>query len=85
MDKQSRLTSIVGSVMEHGTIDVETIVRELGVSAATARRDLDSLADQQLLVRTRGGAREQPGHRGRPPSLPHLSQRASNTPAALAA
>lgn len=60
MDKQSRLTSIVGSVMEHGTIDVETIVRELGVSAATARRDLDSLADQQLLVRTRGGARSNP-------------------------
>ena len=33
-----------------------SITNELGVSGATARRDLDALARQQLITRTRGGA-----------------------------
>lgn len=37
-------------------IDVEETARELQVSPATIRRDLDHLAGRQLLTRTRGGA-----------------------------
>ena len=37
-------------------MDVETLSRDLHVSNATIRRDLDQLAHQQLLTRTRGGA-----------------------------
>ena len=35
---------------------VDDLVAELGISPATVRRDLDTLADQQLITRTRGGA-----------------------------
>ncbi len=39
-----------------GRVEVEDAAAALGVSAATVRRDLDELAAQQMLVRTRGGA-----------------------------
>ena len=35
---------------------MQELVDTLGISPATARRDLDGLAEQQLLTRTRGGA-----------------------------
>lgn len=57
MDKQTRLSQLAKAVMERGVIDLDDVVREFGISPATARRDLNSLADQQLVVRTRGGAR----------------------------
>lgn len=41
---------------QSGKVDVEDLARDLDVSAATIRRDLDHLAEQQLLTRTRGGA-----------------------------
>ncbi|MGW7516512.1 DeoR/GlpR family DNA-binding transcription regulator [Streptomyces sp. NPDC054796] len=41
---------------ERGRVDVEEAATALEVSAATMRRDMDTLADQQLLTRTRGGA-----------------------------
>ena len=37
-------------------VEIDDAARRLGVSPATVRRDLDELAEQQLLVRTRGGA-----------------------------
>src|SRR4051812_49932909 len=39
-----------------GRIEVEPAAEELGVSAATIRRDLDELARQQMVTRTHGGA-----------------------------
>ena len=42
--------------MDEGSVHIDDIIARLGVSAATARRDLDHLADQQLVTRTRGGA-----------------------------
>jgi len=60
MDKQSRLSLLAQAVMERGSIEVEQVVEEFGISPATARRDLDALAQQQLVVRTRGGAKAQP-------------------------
>lgn len=56
MNRAERLNALLDLLGEQGRIDVETIVERLGVSPATARRDLDTLAGQQLLTRTRGGA-----------------------------
>lgn len=56
MNRSERLSAVLDLLTESGQIEVEEIVAKLGVSAATARRDLDSLASQQLLTRTRGGA-----------------------------
>lgn len=56
MNRADRLTAILDLLAGRGQIDVAEIVAKLGISAATARRDLDLLAEQQLLTRTHGGA-----------------------------
>ena len=56
MEKSERLNAILDLLAEHGHVQVEDIVSGLQVSPATARRDLDALAAQRLLTRTRGGA-----------------------------
>ncbi|MEO5921526.1 MAG: DeoR/GlpR family DNA-binding transcription regulator [Pseudolysinimonas sp.] len=56
MNRAERLNSVLAMLAETGQVDVTDLVSELGVSPATARRDLDILAEQQLLTRTRGGA-----------------------------
>lgn len=56
MKRTERLNAVLQLLGETGQIEVETIVTRLGVSTATARRDLDALAGQRLLTRTRGGA-----------------------------
>ena len=56
MNKQVRLARLVELVSERGSLHVDDAVSELGISPATARRDLDELAAQQLIRRTRGGA-----------------------------
>ena len=56
MTRTDRLTAILDILAETGQVEVEEIVTQLGVSPATARRDLDSLAKRRLLTRTRGGA-----------------------------
>ncbi|MCU1635323.1 MAG: DeoR family transcriptional regulator [Cryobacterium sp.] len=56
MNRTERLSAVLELLAESGQIDVEEIITKLDVSPATARRDLDSLANQQLLTRTRGGA-----------------------------
>lgn len=56
MNRVERLGAVLDLLAEADQIDVDDIVTKLGVSAATARRDLDELAGQQLLTRTRGGA-----------------------------
>jgi len=56
VNRPLRLASLLEILAERGQIQVDEIVDELNVSPATARRDLDTLADQQLLARTRGGA-----------------------------
>lgn len=43
-------------VLRRQHMSVDDLVADLGVSAATVRRDLDDLANQQLLIRSRGGA-----------------------------
>ncbi len=56
MNRADRLSAVLDLLADTGSIDVEQIVERLGVSPATARRDLDALDEQQLLTRTRGGA-----------------------------
>ncbi|WP_457100750.1 DeoR/GlpR family DNA-binding transcription regulator [Microbacterium sp. P5_E9] len=56
MSRAERLNAILDLLAETGQVEVDEIVSRLDISPATARRDLDSLAEQQLLTRTRGGA-----------------------------
>lgn len=61
MNRHERLGALLELIVERDQVHVQEVVAELGISAATARRDLDVLADQQLVVRTRGGAAALPG------------------------
>ncbi|MGW1681299.1 DeoR/GlpR family DNA-binding transcription regulator [Saccharopolyspora sp. NPDC002376] len=56
MNRHERLSKLLDIVGQRERADVEELAAELDVSAATIRRDLDHLAEQQLLARTRGGA-----------------------------
>ncbi|MER5733251.1 DeoR/GlpR family DNA-binding transcription regulator [Streptomyces sp. NPDC002138] len=56
MSREVRWQTLLDLLVERGRLEVEPAAETLGVSAATIRRDLDELAQQQLLVRTRGGA-----------------------------
>jgi DeoR family transcriptional regulator of aga operon len=54
--RAERLAAIIELLAASDGVEVEELVDSLGISAATARRDLDALAEQRLLTRTRGGA-----------------------------
>ncbi|GHG25910.1 DeoR/GlpR family DNA-binding transcription regulator [Streptomyces filamentosus] len=56
MSKHERWNAVLELLAAEGRVEVEEAATALGVSAATIRRDLDELAEQRLLVRTRGGA-----------------------------
>jgi DeoR family transcriptional regulator, aga operon transcriptional repressor len=56
MDRQERMTAVLDLLSHQGAVTVDDVVERLGASPATVRRDLDHLAKQQLLTRTRGGA-----------------------------
>lgn len=60
MNREERLARLVDLVIERGSVRLDEIVVDLDISPATARRDLDDLAEQQLVVRTRGGALANP-------------------------
>ena len=52
-ERMERILAILGA---DGVVDVAAIAEELKVSTASIRRDLEQLEQQQLLVRTHGGA-----------------------------
>ena len=56
MMRYERLNAMLELLADRGHMSVEELSAALEVSPATTRRDLDHLASQQLLVRTRGGA-----------------------------
>jgi DeoR family transcriptional regulator, aga operon transcriptional repressor len=56
MKRYERLTAILELLARDSKVDVDEAATRLGVSDATIRRDLDHLAQQQLLTRTHGGA-----------------------------
>src|SRR5689334_22001990 len=53
---RQRQTLIVDRVREDGAVRVADLVRELGVSDMTVRRDLELLHDRGLLEKVHGGA-----------------------------
>ncbi|RPE78419.1 MULTISPECIES: DeoR/GlpR family DNA-binding transcription regulator [unclassified Frondihabitans] len=55
--RSDRMVAIISSLGERGSASFADLATELGVSAATIRRDLADLEDQGLLARTHGGAR----------------------------
>ncbi|WP_144875750.1 DeoR/GlpR family DNA-binding transcription regulator [Microbacterium sp. 1.5R] len=56
MKRAARLNAILDLLASDGEVTVDDLVDRFGASAATTRRDLDSLAEQRLLTRTHGGA-----------------------------
>lgn len=56
MKRHERMNALLELLGERGRLDVEEAATSLEVSVATMRRDMDALAEQQLLKRTRGGA-----------------------------
>ncbi|HIY22902.1 MAG TPA: DeoR/GlpR family DNA-binding transcription regulator [Candidatus Brachybacterium merdigallinarum] len=58
--RRHRLDEVLDLVIDRGHVRVEDLVAELDISPATARRDLDALAEQQLVIRSHGGASANP-------------------------
>jgi DeoR family transcriptional regulator of aga operon len=56
VSRYERWNTLIELVAAGGHLSVTEAARSLGVSEATIRRDLDQLADQRMLTRTRGGA-----------------------------
>jgi DeoR family transcriptional regulator of aga operon len=56
MRQSDRLDTILERLSENGSVAVTGLARDLGVSMATIRRDLELLESQRLLSRTHGGA-----------------------------
>jgi DeoR family transcriptional regulator of aga operon len=56
MRQSARLDSILTRLSEQGSVAVTGLAKDLGVSIATIRRDLELLESQRLLSRTHGGA-----------------------------
>ena len=56
MRQADRLSRILERLSAAGSVGVVDLADDLGVSAATVRRDLALLGDQRLLARTHGGA-----------------------------
>ena len=56
MRRGERVTAILDQLTATGSVDAGVLAEQFAVSPATIRRDLQTLADQQLLRRTHGGA-----------------------------
>jgi len=56
LSQQERLSELLELLAKRESVSVELAAQELRVSPATVRRDMGRLAQQQVLVRTRGGA-----------------------------
>src|SRR6201991_4735663 len=55
--RTDRMREVLSLLRGRGEVDSRVLQKELGVSAATLRRDLSELEEQGLLIRTHGGAR----------------------------
>ncbi|MFG1876566.1 DeoR/GlpR family DNA-binding transcription regulator [Sphaerisporangium sp. NPDC049003] len=56
MSRYERWNALLELLAQHGRLTVEEAAETLEVSTATIRRDFDELSQQQMLMRTRGGA-----------------------------
>ena len=55
--RNKRFVQILDLVADRGSVPLPELVRTLGISPATARRDLAELAEQQLVIRIHGGVK----------------------------
>ena len=60
MGYQERKKKILNILGKKENMEVQEIADLLGISAVTIRRDLQQLADEELLIRTHGGAMKAP-------------------------
>lgn len=67
--RSGRMRSILSALHEQNIVSLASLAKDLGVSAATLRRDLADLDEQGFLVRTHGGARASDSHREIPVRL----------------
>ena len=56
MRRSDRMSAIMATLTDNGTVHVGELARQFSVSEATMRRDLALLEEQRLLTRTHGGA-----------------------------
>lgn len=71
ISSEDRQTSIIALLSRQGRLSVADIVEQFKVSEATARRDLETLADQGKIQRVHGGALS---IKQAPPELPILQR-----------
>lgn len=71
LSSEERQTNIVNLLSRQGRLSVAEIVEQFGVSEATARRDLETLAEQRKIQRVHGGALSV---KQAPPELPILQR-----------
>lgn len=57
MNPNPRQLTLLAAVQAHGSVSVETLAGQLGVTLQTVRRDIQRLADEGLLSRFHGGVR----------------------------
>ena len=65
--RQARLSRVLDLITSSGHVTVADVVESLQVSSATVRRDLNTLAEQKLVLRTHGvstGGPPPPGWHG---------------------
>jgi DeoR family transcriptional regulator of aga operon len=55
-DRQQRFNTVLSALQQSGSVSVDDLSNDLGVSVVTIRRDLDTLEQRGLLRRTHGGA-----------------------------
>ncbi len=67
MLKAERQQKILDMISKEGYVTVEQIGRALYVSEPTARRDLNEMARQRLIIRSHGGATLRPEHNAEVP------------------
>lgn len=52
---EERRREIVGVLVQNGRVTIDELVKRFGISAVTARSDLDALSESGVLVRSHGG------------------------------
>jgi DeoR family glycerol-3-phosphate regulon repressor len=57
MNSNPRQLKLLAAVQAHGTMTVEALAEQLGVTLQTVRRDVQRMADEGLLARFHGGVR----------------------------
>lgn len=85
MLKMSRLQAMKGILEAEGEIQITELSRRFQVSEMTVRRDLDDLAKEAAIIRTRGGAYLAPPSQRQEPNYSYRQRKAGNFKEKIAA